>query len=94
MSSIQQSQDLLFILPHTVLAVGHLSDYACIEPDLIAILVPGNNTGTDKQSLQCWVIVKCHMVAREKTLPFILKLHFVLQIVPCEQLISKEWIKL
>lgn len=93
MSSIQQSQDLMFILPHTVLTVGHLSDYACIEPDLIAILVPGNHTGTNKQSFQCWVVVKCHMVTREKTLPFILKLHLVLKIVSCEQLISKEWIK-
>lgn len=83
------SQDLLFISPHTILAVGHLSNYTCIEPDLIAILVLGDNAGTNKQSLQCWVVFKCHMVPREKTLPFILKLHLVLEIVPCEILISK-----
>lgn len=83
-------QDLRFISPHTVFAVGHLSDYTCIEPDLIAILVSSDNTGTNKQSLQSWVVFKCHVVPREKTLPFILKLHLVLEIVPCEILISKE----
>lgn len=73
----------VLIVPHTVLAVGHLSDYACIEPDLITILVPGDNTGSNKQSLQCWVVLKGHMVSREKTLSFILKPNFVLKIVAC-----------
>lgn len=69
--------------PHAVLAVGHFSNNASVQPHLVAIFIFGNNTSTDVEPLQCWVIVERHVVPRQQAFPFILKLHLVLKAVAC-----------
>lgn len=66
-------------LPHLVLGVGHLGYYSSIEPHQVSVSVFGDYTSTDVQDLQGGVVVKGHMVSRQQTLSFVIKLHLVLE---------------
>lgn len=66
-------------LPHLVLGVGHLSYYSSIEPHQVSVSVFGNDTSADVQHLQGGVVVKGHVVSRQQTLSFVIKLHLVLE---------------
>lgn len=71
--------------PHTVFIVGHLCDYSCVQPHQVAVLVLGDHTCTNIQTLQGGVVIKGHMVSWQQTLSFI-ELHFVFEcVVRCTQ---------
>lgn len=62
-----------------ILSVGHLGYYSGIEPHQVPVSVLGDDTRTDVQDLQGGVVVKGHVVSRQQTLSFVVKLHLVLE---------------
>lgn len=66
-------------IPHLILSVGHLGYYSSIEPHQVPISVLGDDTRADVQDLQGGVVVKGHVVSRQQTLSFVIKLHLVLE---------------
>lgn len=64
-------------IPVFILDIGGFSHNPSIEPHLTAILVPGHHPPAHTVPLSRWVVIVGNVVAREQTLSFVIKFHFV-----------------